>query len=332
MDDAPWFRHYEEGVPRTIPYPEITLPEALDQTAARFPDRVALRFFLDARLPAPTLTYRQLQDADAALRDRALPARRAQGRPRRAHAAELPAVRGRLLRGDAHRRHPREHEPHVRVAGDAGAVRGLGLRDGGAPRPVLPAPAGDPRGHPGPPGDRRGRGREPALVRARPRPPRAAAQGRAGQGPRRDGHLLVPGPRPPVPADAARGRPEAVGRRPPAVHGRHHGHAEGRDAHPPQPRVEQPAGAGLVPQRGGGHLPGGDPLLPRLRPHLGAPLRDRAGGRDRRDPPPAAGGHRPRGDPALPRDASSPASPRSTPRSTSTRGWGSTTCGAAPSA
>jgi long-chain acyl-CoA synthetase len=56
MDDAPWFRHYEEGVPRTIPYPEITLPEALDQTATRFPDRVALRFFLDARLPAPTLT------------------------------------------------------------------------------------------------------------------------------------------------------------------------------------------------------------------------------------------------------------------------------------
>ncbi len=62
MDEAPWFRHYEEGVPRTIPYPEITLPEALDQTVARFPDRVALRFFLDARLPAPTLTYRQLQE------------------------------------------------------------------------------------------------------------------------------------------------------------------------------------------------------------------------------------------------------------------------------
>ena len=62
MDDAPWFCHYEEGVPRTISYPEITLPEALDQTAARFPDRVALRFLLDARLPAPTLTYRQLQD------------------------------------------------------------------------------------------------------------------------------------------------------------------------------------------------------------------------------------------------------------------------------
>ena len=63
MDDAPWFRHYEEGVPRTIPFPDVTLPELLDRTVAQFPDRVALRFFLDARLPAPALTYRQLQDA-----------------------------------------------------------------------------------------------------------------------------------------------------------------------------------------------------------------------------------------------------------------------------
>ena len=63
MDEAPWFRHYEEGVPRSIEYPDVTLPEALDQTAERFPDRVALRFFLDARLPVPALTYRELQDA-----------------------------------------------------------------------------------------------------------------------------------------------------------------------------------------------------------------------------------------------------------------------------
>jgi long-chain acyl-CoA synthetase len=63
MNDAPWFRHYEEGVPRTIPFPEITLPDVLDQTAERFPHRVALRFYLDARLPVPTLTYRQLRDA-----------------------------------------------------------------------------------------------------------------------------------------------------------------------------------------------------------------------------------------------------------------------------
>ncbi len=58
MDDSPWFRHYEEGVPRTIPYPDLTLPDVLE----RFPDRVALRFFLDARLPAPALTYGELRE------------------------------------------------------------------------------------------------------------------------------------------------------------------------------------------------------------------------------------------------------------------------------
>ena len=63
MDDAPWFRHYEDGVPRSIEYPEISLPEALDRTAERHPEKVALRFFLDARLPAPVLTYRELRDA-----------------------------------------------------------------------------------------------------------------------------------------------------------------------------------------------------------------------------------------------------------------------------
>ncbi len=62
MDDSPWFRHYEEGVPRTIAYPDLTLPDVLDRAATRFPDRVALRFFMDARLPAPALTYRELRE------------------------------------------------------------------------------------------------------------------------------------------------------------------------------------------------------------------------------------------------------------------------------
>lgn len=62
MDEKPWFRFYEQGVPRTISLPDVTLPEALDRTAERSPDRVALRFFLDARLPTPTVTYRQLQE------------------------------------------------------------------------------------------------------------------------------------------------------------------------------------------------------------------------------------------------------------------------------
>ncbi len=300
MDEAPWFRHYEEGVPRSIPDPEITLPEALDQTVAALPRPGGSPLLPRRAAPGPGAHLPAAAGRDAALRHRALPAGGPQGGPGRPHAAQLPAARGRLLRGPADRGDPREHEPPVRVAGDAGAVRGLGLRDGRAPRPVLPPPARDPRGHAGAPGDRGGRGRAPALVRAPPRPRRAAAEGGGREDPGRDGHVPLPRPREALPADAARGRPEAVGRRSPAVHRRHHGHAEGGDAHPPQPRVERPAGAGLVPERRGGHLPGGDPLLPRLRAHLGAPLRDRAGGRDRRDPPPAAGGHRPRGDPALP--------------------------------
>jgi long-chain acyl-CoA synthetase len=62
MDEAPWFPFYEKGVPRSIAYPDSTLPEVLDRTAERHPDRVALRFYLDARLPVPTLSYRQLQE------------------------------------------------------------------------------------------------------------------------------------------------------------------------------------------------------------------------------------------------------------------------------
>jgi long-chain acyl-CoA synthetase len=62
MDEAPWLRFYEEGVPRSISYPDATLPELLDRTVARFPERVALRLFLDPRLSAPTLSYLQLQD------------------------------------------------------------------------------------------------------------------------------------------------------------------------------------------------------------------------------------------------------------------------------
>jgi long-chain acyl-CoA synthetase len=62
MDEAPWFAFYEKGVPRSIAYPDSTLPEILDRTAERHPDKVALRFYLDTRLPAPALSYRQLQE------------------------------------------------------------------------------------------------------------------------------------------------------------------------------------------------------------------------------------------------------------------------------
>jgi len=61
-DDRPWLRHYDEGVPPTIAVPDVTLPELLDRTAARAPGKVALRFFLDPRMPVPALTWAQLRE------------------------------------------------------------------------------------------------------------------------------------------------------------------------------------------------------------------------------------------------------------------------------
>ena len=61
-DERPWLRHYEEGVPPTIAVPDVTLPELLDRTAARAPGKVALRFFLDPRMPVPTLTWAELRE------------------------------------------------------------------------------------------------------------------------------------------------------------------------------------------------------------------------------------------------------------------------------
>jgi acyl-CoA synthetase (AMP-forming)/AMP-acid ligase II len=60
--DRPWFRSYEEGVPRTVDVPGLTLPELLDRTAVRVPDEVAVRFFLDPRLPVPALTWGELRE------------------------------------------------------------------------------------------------------------------------------------------------------------------------------------------------------------------------------------------------------------------------------
>jgi len=49
-----WLQHYDEGVPHTIDYPEVSLPDLLTQTASRFPDRPALIYF-DRKI-----TYAQL--------------------------------------------------------------------------------------------------------------------------------------------------------------------------------------------------------------------------------------------------------------------------------
>ena len=60
---APWTQFYEEGVPKSITVPDWTLPDLLDATAAEFGDRPALTFYVDSKLPASRMTYRQLRDA-----------------------------------------------------------------------------------------------------------------------------------------------------------------------------------------------------------------------------------------------------------------------------
>jgi long-chain acyl-CoA synthetase len=60
---APWVRFYEEGVPSSITFPSWTLPDLLDASAREYPDKTALTFFADPKLPPSRMTYRQLRDA-----------------------------------------------------------------------------------------------------------------------------------------------------------------------------------------------------------------------------------------------------------------------------
>ena len=41
-ENKPWLAHYERSVPATIEYEQITLPEYLENSAHRHPDRTAL--------------------------------------------------------------------------------------------------------------------------------------------------------------------------------------------------------------------------------------------------------------------------------------------------
>jgi long-chain acyl-CoA synthetase len=52
----PWLKSYEKGVPETIRYEEICMPDILDRTAKKFPERTALIF------QGFTLNFRQLKD------------------------------------------------------------------------------------------------------------------------------------------------------------------------------------------------------------------------------------------------------------------------------
>lgn len=60
---APWYRHYEEGVPHSIDYPDVSLADLLDQAAERTPDKIALRFYVNPSLPPATMTYAALREA-----------------------------------------------------------------------------------------------------------------------------------------------------------------------------------------------------------------------------------------------------------------------------
>jgi long-chain acyl-CoA synthetase len=52
----PWLKHYEQGVPESIRYEEICLPEILERTVRHFPDRTALVF------EGYRLSFRRMQD------------------------------------------------------------------------------------------------------------------------------------------------------------------------------------------------------------------------------------------------------------------------------
>jgi long-chain acyl-CoA synthetase len=52
----PWLKSYDKGVPEKIQYEEICMPDILDRSAAKFPDRMALNF------QGYIMNYKQLKD------------------------------------------------------------------------------------------------------------------------------------------------------------------------------------------------------------------------------------------------------------------------------
>jgi long-chain acyl-CoA synthetase len=54
--NKPWLKSYEKGVPETIRYEEICMPDILDRTAKQFPDKTALIF------QGFTLNFKELKD------------------------------------------------------------------------------------------------------------------------------------------------------------------------------------------------------------------------------------------------------------------------------
>jgi len=55
-EEKPWITSYETGVPEKIEYEEICLPEILERSARRFPNKMALLF------QGYKITFRELND------------------------------------------------------------------------------------------------------------------------------------------------------------------------------------------------------------------------------------------------------------------------------
>ncbi len=64
MTDKPWLKFYDKGVPESLkPYPEIPLFKFLEDSAAKYPDRVAIHFKPSHQgFAKSSLTYRELND------------------------------------------------------------------------------------------------------------------------------------------------------------------------------------------------------------------------------------------------------------------------------
>jgi long-chain acyl-CoA synthetase len=62
--DKPWFKHYDEDVPRTIDYPQIPLDRLLTEASTKHPEHTAVVFgaAVGPRVMDGSLTYRQLDD------------------------------------------------------------------------------------------------------------------------------------------------------------------------------------------------------------------------------------------------------------------------------
>jgi long-chain acyl-CoA synthetase len=52
----PWLKSYEKGVPESIKYEELTMPDFLERSVKDFPDETAMVFV------GYKLTYRQFKD------------------------------------------------------------------------------------------------------------------------------------------------------------------------------------------------------------------------------------------------------------------------------